>query len=790
LCLAWELSAAAPPAAEGGDLEIEVRLLGALGSGGETSLPALLLDLARTGDRWERVWGCHSDSRRPSLYTGSVCQGLVSGERVSLVLRMRHKDVSSIEADLKRLPDGRLEGSYTLKSGEAAVKGRCDGRIKPARPPLPAGFAPPRGGEHPRILFRASDIPALKEKLKTPLGKAMFDRMGDEKTADAIGQALKYVLTGDAQYAEKARAFAEKNMAGNAGGYSMRSSAGRVPEQVALAYDLCYNAWPADFRKKVEDHLASEGERFLRGQGFSGGYNWHVSSNWGSKVFQGAGLMGLALWGEKGPQPPKPEGADAARLAQWQDELAEWKRLGEVDPRYQRIFEESRYVLYLHSREAIGTGGFRGECSHYGLNAMEMQIEYAACYRRMFGRDLSPYADATLAIPRMIFCHYFPEDAKAKATALGINGLSDLRANMLSYSYPLAPSAYKGAVQWVWNRAAGIPTTTAPGDAASAEALAAYMKGDDVWGFLSYPLDAKPQHPSTAMPLTWQAPDHGFYAFRNGWRGQGDFLLLVHAKTHPPGGWNGPNAGTFHLLGLAQPWNGTYSGREVCAWEENRVMLPEDPFNNGLGRVLHASAEADGSGSVTMDLSDSYNAPAGRAYSMYGSVREGLAFKDAKIKALRAMAVDYSGKSGAPCLFVLVDSITGGKSKLWTWNLGDPAVVPKVAVSGASFTVPRGDGIMRGTFAAPRSVQLSAKVNDGKDQPGHTCALREKAPPRPVPTLFAQGGDSFFLVATFQDAKAPAPQVKVEGEGLAAKVVVGNRLISFRGDRIVVENAP
>ena len=48
----------------GGDiLEIELRLFGALGMGGETELPALLLDLTRTGEGWERVWGVHSNNR-------------------------------------------------------------------------------------------------------------------------------------------------------------------------------------------------------------------------------------------------------------------------------------------------------------------------------------------------------------------------------------------------------------------------------------------------------------------------------------------------------------------------------------------------------------------------------------------------------------------------------------------------------------------------------------------------------------------------------------------------------
>jgi hypothetical protein len=626
----------------------------------------------------------------------------------------------------------------------------------------------------------------LREKLKTPLGQALFEKMGDEKRADAIGAGLKYLLTGDPEYAEQAQKFAELNMIGKVGGYSMRSAAGRLPEQVAVAYDLCYHVWPAEFKKRVHEYLLAEGERCLRGRGFSGGYNWHVSSNWGSKVFQGAGFIGLALWGEKGPPPAKPEpSASTARLAEWEEDLAEWKRLGGVDPRGQRIFEESRYILYLHNREAIGTGGFRGECSHYGLNAMEMQIAYATCYRRMFGHDLSPYADAPLALPRMMFCHYFPADPKAKPLALSINGLSELRGNMLAYGYPLAPEPWKSTYHWAWNRSLGIEK---PEELLQDPKRLAQVESYAAWFFLGYPLGEKPRLAADTLPRTWQAHDHGFYGFRNSWNGEGDFILLVHAKAHAPGGWNGPNAGSFRLFGLGHSWNDTHAGREICVWEENRVILPEDPFTTtGLGRVLHVTTAPDGSGSVTIELDDTYNPPSGtgRPYSMYGNIREPLLFREGRIKALRAIGVDYSGASGAPCLFVLVDRISGGKSKLWTWNLGDPALVPKVTVSGNSFQVHRGNAILHGVFVAPRPARIHAKINDGQGQPGHTCGMREKTPPRPVPTLFAEGGDDFFLVAMVQDAQQPPPKVSVEGEGLRTTVAVGRRAISFDGAQII-----
>ena len=39
------------------------------------------------------------------------------------------------------------------------------------------GHASPRPGEHPRLLFRKSDLPALRERAKTPEGQALLRRL-------------------------------------------------------------------------------------------------------------------------------------------------------------------------------------------------------------------------------------------------------------------------------------------------------------------------------------------------------------------------------------------------------------------------------------------------------------------------------------------------------------------------------------------------------------------------------------------------------------------------------------
>jgi hypothetical protein len=757
-------------------VEVELRLTGALRPPAPTTQPgpSLVLDLTRTGERWERVWGVESDSRHATLHAGRVRQATVAADRVALDIAMEGPSPWRVQIEAAQAPGGALRGRYTVTMPDRANTGEAEVRIKPSRPPLPKDFVPPKPGEHPRILFRAADLPRLRETAGTPLGRALMARMGDEASVDAIGAGIKWQITRDQAMAELSRKLTELQIAGKGPGYSARMSKGRVPEQVALALDLCYDAWPQEFRQKVIEFLVTTARTYM---GRMSG-NEHVCSNWNARVHAGAGFAMLALWGEKGAMPPKPQ--NELLVPFWEDDVADWKRLGEVNMDYERLFERTRYLLYLFCREATGTGGFRGENAHYGLLAAEMSIEYAACHRQMFGSDVSPYNDITWMVPRMIFGHYFPEGGKP--VALDINGKNYIDNEFFAYSYRLAPEKWRGALLWAWNRHLG-----ASGPDELARQIAAQSgkdaSGGASWMLLHYPPSAEPQHPAKTMPLTWEAPDHGYYGFRNSWAGKGDFVLQAHAKAHVTGGWNSPNAGAFRLFGLGQSWNDTSSARDANVWEEGRVMV-DDPVNpRGLGRVTHAAFGADGSGSLTIDMNDPYGAAAGRLYTLYGNFRNASEFKDLNIRATRAMAVDYSGKSGAPCLFVLVDRVRGGKNKQWTWNLGDPAVVPKVAIDGSSFTYPKGAGTLRGTFVAPSPAKIRATVFDA---PGEGRGTGE----RKVPLVLAEGGDDFFLVATVQEAKATPPEVKADGAGLDATVRVGGQTVRFDGQKVLFSPVP
>lgn len=163
------------------------------------------------------------------------------------------------------------------------------------------------------------------------------------------------------------------------------------------------------------------------------------------------------------------------------------------------------------------------------------------------------------------------------------------------------------------------------------------------------------------------------------------------------------------------------------------------------------------------------------------------------IKGWRAVAFVYSGKSGAPCLMAMVDKVDAGKSKRWAWQVPiDKEEKFGVKIEDRSFSLDHGEANMRATFVAPAKVVLPHNtkpitvISKGSAEKGTTMTATDWD--RDQISATGEKGDEglFIMVATFQKGKPP--EVKVEGEGLAAVVTVGEQKIRFVGHRIVVSS--
>jgi len=233
-----------------------------------------------------------------------------------------------------------------------------------------------------------------------------------------------------------------------------------------------------------------------------------------------------------------------------------------------------------------------------------------------------------------------------------------------------------------------------------------------------------------------------------------------------------------------------------------------DICEDANGRTLYSKFEADGSGSCSVDLNDVYSdAQRNKAgntvclYQNYGNIRVADAFKPSGITGMRAFGVDYSGKSGAPCLFVLVDKIDGGNEKLWLWHLAagnmnakgsgvtggdDPTKIAKVA--GDTVTVTKPGGTMKLTAVTPTGGNLIAETRTIKFNQTYNRGVGTMQ----LPGIFLHGADPkeghFFIVATIQPKGVAAPEVKVEGTGLDAVVTVGKRTVRFDGTKVIFDD--
>ncbi|MCC5830455.1 MAG: hypothetical protein JJU36_13500 [Phycisphaeraceae bacterium] len=539
------------------------------------------------------------------------------------------------------------------------------------------------------------------------------------------------------------------------------------------------------------------------------------------------------------------EGIEAARnryeeqLTVWQHNHDEWRHSGGADVGFTRLFERTRMLMRLNYQQGIGAGGAQGSSvfpmGHEGPN------KYATAYLNVMGRNVSGLNDVTHYLPFKMFSRIYRDDGEdlmqeiVGEPDLYIRNVyhetRDLTGDFFAAMFPIIPEEWQPAALWFWNRHLGVQ---GPGDAEKLVRSPGRTHGNygdydthPIWVFVNYPMHMTPKHPAKGMPLTWSAPQFGYHGFRNNWDDPNGILVQAWANAYDAGAATRDNAGTFRVTGLGQHW----SNPGAFHFGENLVFLPGAEINTGAcGKVVYARTEQDGSGVLTIDMSDVYAGSSGNGplYERYGSVRRPIAFADTGLSGLRSIGVDYSGKSGAPALIVIVDKITGVgkvdgvKNSLWAWQLDSgrrtigratdvtdgtrsdgvtwrgevieyrPGQVigsgaqaldrDDCTVDGQRFRITGENGAsLQGTFVEPGDVPMrfEERWQEVMRYKRNVSRIHSKS-------LFAEGEGKYFVVLTItKDGRHP--EVTVQGEGLDARVRVGDRTVRFDGTRIVFE---
>jgi len=467
------------------------------------------------------------------------------------------------------------------------------------------------------------------------------------------------------------------------------------------------------------------------------------------------------------------------RVANHAAVIDNWKRSAGGDPAFTRLLRLGRFMSALHCEHAIGKGGFQGEVGGYSVDASSGHAKLWPAYRRVMGYDLTPNNEYPDYLPRKIIGG--PQD---------INGTTRIGGDFFAALFPTVKPEWQPEILQAWHDEEKV---TGPAD------ITNVLGDDSVRGFLNYPLDMKPAPIGTKLPRAWEAPGLGYYAFRSGWD-KDAFIAQVFIKAQFISGWNGENAGTYRLRGLGQNWASGTDDRVRARQYENVVWLPEsDLAESARGKLTHFAA-TDNTMTLSVNLDEVYERQ-GRFWSTrYGNLRMPHLGDDTPpasgITGMRALAFDYSGLSGTPCLFVTVDKIDGGTDKdrrVWLFQPAMPPAKVKNASTLNQVVQPKDNGFvvkqpgagasLQGAFAHPASVKVGTEpltfsyIKTFGKQQGTKIDVNINA-------ITVPGTDHFFFVGTVAPGAQPA--IKIDGQGLDAVITVGKRTIKFDGQKIVL----
>ena len=290
------------------------------------------IDLARSGGIWRGRYTGELKAQRPEWLTGaSAGDGGPHGE------------------------NDPLARAVWLHTGKLA--GQAVGAVEPSmldRRFRLAGHKPPAPGEHPRLLFRKGDLPALRRRMHTPHGRKVLDALAKCLDREKLGfrflgpsartymegnwsagHALMYVLTGRREHVRRARRLMVRALHAPVGMHGNYGFAHRIL-CTAITYDLLYDQLDEEIRREMLVFLERNARRTMT---FTAGRNplnlgrmlrfgtdnaeqdlfpCPMPGSPGSPYVAGfraaAGVAAMAILGDPVDLPPPPPPGEAPRI--------------------------------------------------------------------------------------------------------------------------------------------------------------------------------------------------------------------------------------------------------------------------------------------------------------------------------------------------------------------------------------------------------------------------------------------------------------------------------------------
>lgn len=470
------------------------------------------------------------------------------------------------------------------------------------------GHQPFKAGEHPRLFFRKADVPELRRRAATPEGQIIVKRLrellngGDGQTmptsfnpatrayennkfkpvtgsftiSHAAGFGFLYQLTGEEKYADLARQCLEKGFAGQRSAddrYSWVAPGGELRAGpsigwAAVAYDLCYDAWPEEYRRSVALKIQN--------------YSDTLGGEWNNP--EGITLRGMVLQPKQGPGSNHfgavCGGSGLAVLAVHLDPGTDSALTG-------KYIEVLQRQVVRHLSAGWGDGGYYKE--GWGASRVGTQggfLSFLQALKVAVGRDYlnveRTNASYITMVPRVLMVlgppGYFPYRSNMGPTygnpSIGSMGERDgmSKGGYFSEGFGALADRYKPGMLWMYENVFNADGKD-PFDTASSyphRAMLALVN----WPTFS---GVKAANPAEVMPLATRDSLYEYFVFRNRFADKNDVVTTVL---------------------INQP-DGT-KPRGVMVWGMGGLRLELGEPRRGA-MVTHYAPERDGSGSLATE---------------------------------------------------------------------------------------------------------------------------------------------------------------------------------------------
>ena len=563
--------------------------------------------------------------------------------------------------------DGLLVGTYSLTARVAgkpdvvvngAFEGAVNGGINlpktnPGGVAAPsfryvdvADFTPPKPGEHPRLLFRKNDLPALKKRAETPEGKAILARLryllGDNgdvfptvmqkatggykegtmsstsvrevgalSLGHAAGYGLLFQLTGERKYADLGRRCFETWMTGvrdidsrySFVGPNGELRAGSSWAVAALGYDLCYEGWDESFRRKVAEAFLTvkiEQQTSDLKTVVCAPSKQPAKNHFGGIICGGAAAAAI----------PGDPGTEHAGIEGW------------MNPAYAHLVAMLTRGFGDHGFYAEGHGPSHVS-SDTGL-LLWMQVARVAC-----GKDfISPGPNGQWVTLRWVM-ELVPQGGQPqvldrKSNAGGGYGTERFdrvgpwsHSGQFSQGFGAVDPKFHPALLWVYENFVE-PSEQTGGLGARAGKSEWIPKGTKsydaiiapwhaVMAFMTWPIGVKPANPETVMPKAMCDATFGYYVFRNRWQ-DGDDILVSALLGYGPTESYRPQYGPLYVWGYGQKFSfGSFEASKTDLYEpkqdgsglvvaEGRQLAVDMSGASGAGVLLATIGIGEGNG--------------------------------------------------------------------------------------------------------------------------------------------------------------------------------------------------